>query len=166
MKSTISIILTAAFAVLAMTAVAVAQEPVNMAKAGPGYGNAPVSSRNLPAYLDEELASKHAHFTRFAKGKLQAFDRNHAMSKKRMQVTRMPDGTYVARYKAVDHSSMICTVKRSKSKVSPYVGVVRFYEFTYEAIGASHKDARSAEFRPVKKKRNRHIFSFVSGRWQ
>lgn len=166
MKSTISIILTAAFCVLALAAVAVAQEPVDVAKAGPGYGNAPVSSRNLPAYIDEDLASKHAHFTRFAKGKLKAFDRNHTMSKQRMQITRMPNGMFQARYKAVDHSSMICTVKRSKSKVSPYVGVVRFYEFTYEAVGLSRKAVRSADFRPVKKKRNRHIFSFVSGRWQ
>lgn len=143
-----------------------AQEAVDVVKAAPGHANTPVTSENMPAYLDEDLASKHAHFTRFARSRLKAFDRNHVMGKSRMRITQLPDGSYQGRYKAVDHTSLICKVRRSKSKISPYVAVLRFYEITFEALGTTPKDVRQAEFTPIKKKRNRHIFSFMNGKWQ
>lgn len=166
MNKTFFVILTAAMVLTIMAPVAMADDKIDLAVAAPGSGNTPVTRQNMPQYLDSDLASKHADFTLFAKAKLKSFDRNHQQSKSRMQVVRQPDGSYLGRYRAADHESMICQVKRSKSKSSPYIGVLRYYEMTYEAVATTPHGVRNADFQPVKKKRSRHIFSFVNGRWQ
>ncbi|WP_199244343.1 hypothetical protein [Pseudodesulfovibrio cashew] len=149
---------------------ALAQEPeqkaVDVAVAAPGNANTPVSAKNLPVYLDEDLASKHADFTNFAKTKVSALNRNHRLSKSRMQIVQLPDGTYRARYHAIDRNSLICKVRRSKSKTIPYVAVLSYKEKVFEAIADSPAACRKAEFIPVAIIPNRHIFSYKKGAWR
>lgn len=139
---------------------------VDVAVAAPGSGNTPVSAKNLPTYLDEDLASKHATFSHFARAKVRTLNRNHRLSKSRMQIVKQPDGSYLARYHAIDSASLVCNVRRSKSKSIPYVGVLRYKEKVMEAVGASPADCRSSQFIPVAIIPNRHIFSYKKGSWQ
>ncbi len=140
--------------------------PVNMAAIAPGNAKTPVTSKNLPIYLDEDLASKHADFSKFAKTKVTALNRNHRLSRSRMQIIKQPDGSFLARFHTIDDTSMVCKVRRSKSKTIPFVGVLSFKERVFEAIAASPDDFRKAEFIPVAVIPNRHIFSYKKGRWQ
>ncbi|QJB55526.1 hypothetical protein [Pseudodesulfovibrio sp. zrk46] len=142
------------------------QAPVDVAAAAPGNAKTPVTSKNLPLYLDEDLASKHADFSSFAKTKVSSLNRNHRLSKSRMQIIPQPDGTYRARYHSIDDQSLVCKVRRSKSKTIPYVAILSYKEKVYEAVGASPDACRKAEFIPVAIIPNRHIFSFKKGRWQ
>lgn len=142
------------------------KSPVNVATAAPGNANTPVTSKNLPIYLDEDLASKHADFSNFAKSKVTALNRNHRLSKSRMQIIQQPDGTYRARFHSIDDSSLICKVRRSKSKSIPFVGVLSYKEKVFEAVAESPEACRSAEFIPVAIIPNRHIFSYRKGSWQ
>ena len=142
------------------------QTPVEVAIAPPGAGNTPVSSQNLPVYLDEDLVSKHADFSKFAKTKVKTLNSNHQLSKSRMQIIQQPDGTYRARYHSIDDSSLVCKVRRSKSKSIPYVAVLSYKEKVFEAIVESKAACRTAEFIPVAIIPNRHIFSYKKGRWQ
>lgn len=140
--------------------------PVNVAIAAPGNAKTPVTSKNLPVYLDEDLASKHADFSKFAKTKVTALNRNHRLSRSRMQIVKQPDGSYLARFHTIDDESLVCKVRRSKSKTIPFVGVLSFKERVFEAVAASPEDCRKAEFIPVAVIPNRHIFSYKKGRWQ
>ncbi|NDV20425.1 hypothetical protein GO013_13500 [Pseudodesulfovibrio sp. JC047] len=125
-----------------------------------------VSSTNLPAYLDHDLARKHADFTRFAKVRVKAMDENHRLSKSRMMITKLSDGRYKALYHAIDHETVICKVRRSSSKTIPYVAVLSYQEMVMAAIGSSPEECRSGEFIPVSIIPNRQIFSHKKGRWQ
>ena len=140
--------------------------PIAVAVAAPGNANTPVTGQNLPIYLDEDLASKHADFSSFAKSKVRSLNRNHRLSKSRMQIVKQPDGSFLARFHSIDSESLICKVRRSKSKTVPYVGVLRYKEKIFEAIGTSPEDCRQGEFIPVAIIPNRHIFSFKKGSWQ
>lgn len=132
----------------------------------PASTKTPVTAGNLPAYLDEDLAGKYATFSAFAKTKVQSFNRNHRLSKSRMQIVKQPDGSYLARYHHIDSQSLICKVRRSKSKTVPFVGVVTYKEKVFEAVAESPDACRQAEFIPVAVIPSRHIFSFKKGAWQ
>jgi len=140
--------------------------PVDVAAIAPGNANTQVTSKNLPLYLDEDLASKHADFSSFAKTKVSTLNRNHRLSKSRMQIIQQPDGSFLARFHSIDNTSLVCKVRRSKSKSIPYVAILSYKEKVFEAVAASRAACRSAEFIPVAVIPNRHIFSYKKGRWQ
>lgn len=139
---------------------------VDVAVATPGNAQTPVTKQNLPIYLDEDLASKHADFSNFAKTKISSLNRNHRLSKSRMQIVKQSDGSFLARYHSIDTATLICKVRRSKSKTIPYVGVLRYKEKIMESVGTSPEDCRQGEFIPVAIIPNRHIFSYKKGAWQ
>lgn len=141
-------------------------QPVSVAAAAPGHANTPVTAKNLPVYLDEDLATKHADFSSFAKTKVTALNRNHRLSRSRMQIVQQPDGSFRARYHKIDNTSLVCKVRRSKSKTIPFVGVISFKEKVFEAVADSPDACRTAEFIPVAVIPNRHIFSYKKGSWQ
>ncbi|WP_316897392.1 hypothetical protein [Pseudodesulfovibrio indicus] len=137
-----------------------------VASVAPGNASQPVTAANMPLYLDEGLATKHADFEKFAKTRAQALNRNHRLSRQRMLITKQPDGSYLARYHAIDIDSISTKVSRSKSKTIPFVGVMRFQEMIMEAVGNSPELCRTAHFKPVSAIPNRQIFSYKKGTWQ
>jgi len=137
-----------------------------VAVAAPSTTTPPVTSKNLPIYLDHDLAKKHANFTRFAKVRVKAMDRNHRLSKSRMKITKLSDGTYKALYHAIDYETVICKVRRSSSKSIPYVAILSYHELVMETTGLSPEECRTGEFKPVSIIPNRQIFSHKKGRWQ
>ncbi len=156
--------------ILALSVPALAQDAtkkeaktVSVAIAKPSDKTLPVASQNLPVYLDEDLARQHKAFKSFARVKISSLNRNHRFSRSRMVVTKMPDGTYKARYHAISPDSMVCKVRRSKSKTVPYVGVLSYKEQIFEASGATASEARHAAFHAVKVIPNRHIFCYKNG---
>lgn len=139
---------------------------IDVAKVAPGKAKTPVTAANLPVYLDEDLASKHADFSRFVKSKVSALNRNHRLARSRMEIVKLPDGSYRARFHRIDGGSTVCKVRRSKSKTVPYVGIVSYKEQIFEAVASSREGCRTAQFIPVAVIPNRHIFSFKKGHWQ
>jgi hypothetical protein len=167
-SAALALVLTGTFYVSpSMSAETDAPKPsVNIAVATPRNANTPVTRQNLPLYLDEDLASKHADFSNFAKSKVRTLNQNHRLSRSRMQIVKQPDGSYLARFHKIDSASLVCKVRRSKSKTIPYVGVLRYKEKVFEAVGISPEACRHGEFIPVAIIPNRHIFSFKRGSWQ
>nr|WP_321259457.1 hypothetical protein [uncultured Pseudodesulfovibrio sp.] len=137
-----------------------------VAIAAPSATTPAVSSKNLPIYLDHDLAKKHADFTRFAKVRVKAMDRNHRLAKSRMQITKLSDGSYKALYHAIDYATVVCKVRRSSSKSIPYVAVLSYRELVMETTALSPEECRRAEFKAVSIIPNRQIFSHKKGRWQ
>jgi len=155
----------APYALAADTADEVAEvvetQSVSVALAAPAADPA-----TLPAYLDEDLIKKHADFTSFAKSKIRSLNQNHNLSRSRMKIERQADGSYRARYHAIDDGSLVCNVRRSSSTTIPFVGVLFYKEKVFEAVASSPDGCRVAEFIPVAVIPNRHIFSFKQGSWQ
>jgi hypothetical protein len=114
---------------------------------------------------DEQLVLRLSDFERFAKGKVQEFNRNHRFSRTRMQINKQPDGLYRAVYHQIDGASLTCNVSRSQSKSIPFVGVLSYQEQVFEGFGATPEECRRGSFSLVSVIPNRHIFSYSKGGW-
>ena len=119
-----------------------------------------------PKAEDQELAARHADFDRFAQQKVQQFNANLIFNKDRMQITKLADGSYLARYHQIEKTSLDSTVRRSQAKTSPFVGVLSYREQVYEAHGKNPADCRNGDFSLVQIIPNRHIFSYSKGTWR
>ena len=114
---------------------------------------------------DSELSAKYEDFSSFAKSKVRQLNRNHKFSRSRMKVTRLPDGTYRARYHRIDDSSLSVKVRRSQSSKIPFVGVLSYQEQVFESSARTPEQFDDSMFAVVKIIPNRHIFSYQKGSW-
>ena len=114
---------------------------------------------------DEQLATRLVDFERFAQRKIEEFNRNHKLSRSRMQINKQPDGLFRAVFHQIDNSSLAYKVSRSQSKSIPYVGVLSYQEHVFEGFGATPDECRKGQFNPVAVIPNRHIFSYKNGAW-
>lgn len=142
------------------------KKPVSVAAAAPGKTLTPVTSKDMPQYLDKELERKHAHFSEFAEVQVRKLNNNHRFSRSRMQITKLSDGSYKARFHSIDTETIVCQVRRSSSKIVPYVAVLKYQERIMESIGTSPKECRMGEFQPVTVIPTRQIYSYKKGTWQ
>ena len=115
---------------------------------------------------DAQLEARKQEFFRFAQGKLRDMNRNHRLSRDRMQISKAAGGAYRATYHQIDDASMAFEVNRSKSKTIPYVAVLSYKEEIYAADCSTPDACRRGEFSPVGVIPNRHIFSFSNGVWK
>lgn len=155
--------------VLLLTNLAGAEEAptgnVSYAKLEPGVAPGSKAS-SQPAGDDAQLEARKQEFFRFAQGKLRDMNRNHRLSRERMQISKAAGGAYRATYHQIDDASMAFEVNRSKSKTIPYVAVLSYKEEIYAADCPSPDACRRGEFAPVGVIPNRHIFSFSNGTWK
>ena len=114
---------------------------------------------------DSQLAIRKAEFETFARLKISQMNKNHAMSRARMQVRKEADGSYRAIFHEIDDTSLGYEVSRSQSKSIPYVAVLTYREQIYAATGATPDQCRKGPFSPVGFIPNRHIFSYSKGAW-
>jgi hypothetical protein len=104
---------------------------------------------------------------KFAAAKIREMNRNHILSRERMQIKKSPDGSCRAFFHEIDDTSLDCEVSRSKSSSSvPYVAVLSYKEQVYAASCATPDACRQSQFQPVEEIPNRHIFVYNNGSWQ
>ena len=168
MKAMLGLVLTLA-AVVLLTGAVLANEPaadkvsyLQLDQGGAGAG----SSGRASAKNDEQLDRCKSDFVRFAQGKLQEMNRNHRLSRARMQINKTPDGSYRAVYHQIDDASMACEVSRSQSKSIPFVAVLSYKEQVYTASCSTPEACRQEQFAAVGVIPNRHIFSYSNGSWK
>ena len=137
---------------------------VDMAAIAPGRASAPVTATDLPAYLDEDLASKYADFSQFARKWIRSSNQHHICSRSRMQIKRQSDGTYSAIFHRSDENDVVCTVK--KNAAGAYTAVLRYKEIIYKTVAASPEACRSGEFLPSLVNRRIRIFKLKDSSWQ
>ncbi len=114
---------------------------------------------------DEQLDNRKSDFFRFAQAKIKDMNRNHAMSRERMRISKEADGSCRAVYHQIDDTSMAYEVSRSQSKSIPYVAVLSYREEVYAASCPTPEQCRQEQFAPVGYIPNRHIFSYRNGAW-
>ena len=129
----------------------------------PGAGGKANAGRGVD---EAQLDVRKSEFVRFAKAKLEEMNRNHLLSRSRMDIRRKPDGTFHAKYHWIDEASIACEVSRTQSGSVPYVAVLSYNEQIFAASCPSPEACRNAEFTPVEFIPNRHIFSYNRGAWK
>ena len=142
-------------------AVASIAEPVKVSRLEPGVTPAVAMTAE-----ERQLELRKADFLKFAQVKVVEMNRNHILSRDRMQIQKRPDGGFKASYHQVDDSSLSCQVSRSPTKAAQYVAVLSYKERVYTAACGSPAECRQASFSPSEVIPNRHIFVFKNGVWQ
>jgi len=172
MKIMIRIVLTLG-ALLMLAAPAVADETlpgkISVSKLDTAGAAAGFNDRTAAVLTEEDrqLAIQKANFMKFAAAKIREMNRNHILSRERMQIKKSPDGSCRAFFHEIDDTSLDCEVSRSKSSSSvPYVAVLSYKEQVYAASCATPDACRQSQFQPVEEIPNRHIFVYNNGSWQ
>lgn len=124
--------------------------------------SAPASTPQASAVSVDEAQQE---FAAFVVGFVEKLNRVHHKGITRMQVTKLPDGTYSARYHAIDPSTIETQVKPTGHPVSPFVGTLKYVEKVYEATGPTAQAAQSAPFAVVDSLRVTELFSRASKGW-
>lgn len=118
------------------------------------------------AKVDKDLFEKRTQFQNFATTKVKQLNRIHRLAKSRMQITRQPDGSYLGKYHQIDDQSLAVKVRRSSSKKVPFVGILSYREQILEGRAASAKELAKATFAVKQIIPNKHLFSYMKGKWQ
>jgi hypothetical protein len=120
----------------------------------------------VPNAEDHDLVVKQAEFDHFASNTVKQFNRNLQFTKEKLQIIKLADGSYLARYHQIDETSFDSSIRRSQSKSNPFVGILSYREHVYEAHGESPASCNNSDFSLVQVTPNRHIFSYSKGTWR
>ena len=146
---------------LSVPALAGSDSPVQVSYAATAI--APAAPQDVS--IDQELASKRVDFEDFAQWKVRQLNSNHLFSREHMEVVKLDDGSYRARYHEIDSSTLSYKVRRSDSRSIPFVGVLSYREQVFEASADSPEAFEDDSFVVVQVIPNRHIFSYRKGAW-
>ncbi|CCO23613.1 hypothetical protein [Maridesulfovibrio hydrothermalis] len=105
-------------------------------------------------------------FQIFAKAWVNKLNRSHIKGIDHMEILLKPDGKYLARYHAIEPSTIKCIVKKTSSERKGLVGLLKYIETIYESTGKTPQEARDNKFNPVKNIRITEIFSNSGKGWR
>ncbi|WP_027723120.1 hypothetical protein [Maridesulfovibrio zosterae] len=110
--------------------------------------------------------AEHDQFRIFAIGWVKKLNRSHLKGFHNMEIILQEDGSYMARYHAINPDSIKCIVKNTSSKTKGMVGMLKYIETIYQSKAATPQEARSKKFTPVKNIRITEIFSNTGKGWR
>jgi len=112
------------------------------------------------------MANAAQEFRAFSTKWVYSVNRNHVKGKTRMQVVKLPNGTYLARYHAVNPLSVKRELKGTRNPKAPFVGKLKYVEQIFENTGKDVASARSGKFKVVKGINIVEIFCRTDKGWQ
>lgn len=104
-------------------------------------------------------------FTSFTRQWMVKLSRNLLGGPARIAVTQ-DGGGYVARFSEVDQNTLELEVKATDSPSCPFVGILKYFETSYEARGDSPEAAKGGTFAQVRKVRFTELFRHSGKRWE
>ncbi|MDR0826951.1 MAG: hypothetical protein LBN33_03610 [Desulfovibrio sp.] len=120
-------------------------------------GKAPASS------LDETLKRK---LDEFAQKTIESINRHILPSERKKEVKKNGDGTFVARYIAVDPTSIATSFKKSDGGGPvQYIGYMSYTEKEYHCIAPSKAAAEKGPFTLRSSEGMTELVKYVNGRW-
>lgn len=128
----------------------------------------PVQATAKPAtnQLTGEEAKLHTSLEAFAKKCIISMNRQRRPGIASKEVHRHTDGTYRARYMAIDPDSLqISFSPTDGNKVIKYIGRMAYHEVEYVCIGKDQKQALSGPFNESNREPVTELIKFKSGKW-
>ncbi|MEW5772853.1 MAG: hypothetical protein AB1916_04955 [Thermodesulfobacteriota bacterium] len=140
--------------------------PARPVKATASPAPSPAKAKAAPASSGPlTLERAQEEFGAFARQWVAVLSRNMLGNAARMAVS--PDaGGYVARFAEVDQDSLEFEVKATDTPGCPYVGVLKYFECSYESRGDSPESAKAGAFSQVRKVRVTELFRHSGKRWE
>lgn len=128
------------------------------------YSNA-ASQGSLASVVLGKDHALHVQFQDFAASRIVILNRNYLH---RLDNVYIEAGNphFTGRYLSVDPSTISIEVKPTGSRLTPYIGVLRYTESTYESKGPCRISASEGPFYPVSHRQVTEIFRYNQNRWQ
>lgn len=83
------------------------------------------------------------------------------------EVVKNPDGTFTARYKAMDTNSLRTYYKKPEAaKVVTYIGIMDYHKLTYECRAATKNEALQGPFKEVLRVPTTELIKYIKGVWR
>lgn len=131
--------------------------PAHAASAKKASGKQPDSLEVIHKKLDE-----------FALKNAQSINACILPSENKKEFTRNADGSWTARYIAVDMSTISTTVKKTDNpnSIMPYSGSIRYQEVEYVGTGPTKDAAGKGPFQAVRRESiTEPVIKYINGRW-
>lgn len=115
------------------------QSAAQVTKSEPSTSQTPLSAADDPLKKDLEV---------FAKDCIVKMNRQRKPGINHKEVITQPDGTFMARYMAVDPDSLMTSYNPTKkeNKEIKYIGIMDYHEVEYVSMGKSAKQALAGPF--------------------
>lgn len=116
-------------------------------------------STDDPVRLKEEL-------DHFAKDCIMRMNKQRRPGISHKEVKRQPDGTFLARYMAVDIDSLETSFNPTNgNKTIKYIGSMRYHEVEYVSSGKNQKQALAGPFSEANRVPITELIKFKKGKW-
>lgn len=102
----------------------------------------------------------------FAKDCIVRMNRQRRPGISHKEVKRQPDGTYMARYMAVDPDTLETSYNPTENnKTIKFIGRMDYHEIEYVSIGKDQKQALAGPFNETNRTPITELIKFKSGKW-
>ncbi|CAK7011996.1 MAG: hypothetical protein DELT_02123 [Desulfovibrio sp.] len=102
----------------------------------------------------------------FAKSCIASMNKQRKPGIHQKEVKRQPDGTFMARYVAVDPDSLQTSYNETEgSKTISHIGRMDYHEVEYVCIGKSQKQALAGPFNEVNRSPVMELIKYKRGKW-
>lgn len=120
------------------------------------------TSAKAPAAGGDKLKSS---LDTFAKGCITSMNKQRRPGINQKEVKKQADGTYMARYMAVDPDSLETRYKSTENKVILYIGHMVYHEVEYVSVGKNREQALAGPFNEVNREPITELIKYKSGKW-
>ena len=142
-----------------------APRPVPVAKAEPVIiGNVPVEPLSPDKPLNPEATTVTEQFKKFAVYWVRKISSNYLHGIDNKEVVN-EGGTFVARYTHLDPKSVSLLIKEKPYDHTPFVGLMKYTELTFQSTGATPEEALNGRFKQVQRLGITEIFRYSKGKW-
>lgn len=101
----------------------------------------------------------------FAKGCITSMNKQRRPGINQKEVKKQADGTYMARYMAVDPDSLETRYKPTENKVILYIGHMNYHEVEYVCVGKSKEQALAGPFNETNREPITELVKYKAGKW-
>lgn len=138
--------------------------PVAVAKpAAPADQKAPASNAPVNGGSSDPVQNK---LDEFAKTTITSLNRCVVPSAGKKAVTQNSDGSFTARYIAIDPNSIRTSYKKpDKAGPVTYIGYMNYTESEYQCTAASKAAAENGPFTPKNSKMLTELIKYLNGKW-
>lgn len=102
----------------------------------------------------------------FAKGCITDMNKQRRPGISQKEVKKQPDGTYMARYMAVDPDSLVTSYNPTENnKTIKYIGRMNYHEVEYVSTGKDQKQALAGPFSETNRTPIIELVKYKAGQW-
>jgi outer membrane biosynthesis protein TonB len=134
-------------------------------KTAPGAGRTTASKSASPAAKNPEEVL-HQKLEEFGRGAIEKMNRHALPSLHKKEVKKNADGSYTARYVAIDPESLRVSFKKAEpAGTVSHIGYLHYAEKEYFCTAPTEAEAKNGHFEPKISRGQTELIKYMRGKW-